>query len=836
MAQVEIVVGGGEVTLHCSGLIGHERLGQACTFELSIVTNEPLDLDELLGKGCVLRLAGEFDERLVPGFVTRISAVATSQQGSARRYSATVRSGLALLELRRDTKVFQHKTVPAIVREVLERCGYAGDRVREQLVQPHAEREYVVQYAETCAAFITRLCEEEGLYFRFETTDGPEVFVLEDQSGAAADAPCSLTVVDDALRVTATIAVDCRVSHRRRPGKVTLRDHWYETPAVKLEGVATGGNDVEQSTEVYEAPGGFRTPGDATARAAQRLESLRADASTVTFRTNALALAPGMIVTLELDAAYVGAARPEGRLFIVGLSHRWVDGGGYALVAQAIPADVPFRLPRITPRPVVHGVHPARVTGPAGQEIHTDAQGRVHVRFPWDREGPADDKSSLPVRTMQPNMPGSMALPRVGWEVLVGFEEGDADRPLVLGRTYNAKQPPPQGLPVNKTVTSLRTYSSPGGGAQNVIQMDDAAGRQHLTIGAGFAKKVDVANNLMTQTVKNESLLIKGSQSRTVGANEDVSIAQALTVGVGSQSATVGATQRIYVKGNMAISVGSESVLVGGALLEKVGDPVSGAKQLAQAAALEGAGALGVAGAFAAAGYQVGRGYAEGGWQGALTAGAGVLGSLVPGGDAIVAAVTSPPPPAPWNEEAHAGGEQAAGGGAAGATDESAAAGPGPGHRGTWVDGAMLELIGAKYAVMTPGSIGWTTLGASTFLIGGSHNTKTISADTKVLGISTEVEAARTVKTKAGMARKVRGALTTQIAGTLDVKAGGEHGIKSDASVKVKVGGGMKVEGSSIVFKCGGSEIVVSGGGISIVADEIKITGQSKQSGKATHT
>jgi type VI secretion system secreted protein VgrG len=193
-----------------------------------------------------------------------------------------------------------------------------------------------------------------------------------------------------------------------------------------------------------------------------------------------ISLAPGLSLRLEAGANYEGAVRPEGEHLVIALDHRWrADAPRYELEVTAIPLAVPYRLPRVTPRPRIAGLHSAVVTGPAGQEIHADAAGRVKVRFFWDREGATDDKSSLPVRVAQPNLPGSMLLPRVGWEVMVAFEDGDPDRPLIVGRAYNAKHPPPFALPANKTITNLGTASSPGGKSQNAVHFDDAAGRSY---------------------------------------------------------------------------------------------------------------------------------------------------------------------------------------------------------------------------------------------------------------------------------------------------------------------------------------------------------------------
>jgi len=317
------------------------------------------------------------------------------------------------------------------------------------------------------------------------------------------------------------------------------------------------------------------------------------------------------------------------------------------------------------------------------------------VRFFWDRKGVTDDTSSLPVRVTQPNLPGSMLLPRVGWEVLVAFEDGDPDRPLVVGRAYNAKQPPPFSLPANKTITSLATASSPGGKCQNSVHFDDAAGRQHMAWAASSGKTTIVANNMMTQTVGNEVCSVGGAQSFAIGGSEAVSVTQVYVSSAASQALSVGGSQTIRVKGNMGINAGSETVLVGGALLEKVGNPVDGAIALGKAAAVAVASAAGgallgkikalepaaglIVGTAVAAGTgaAAGAGTAQGGLAGGVQAGAAALLGHVPGADAVIAAVQGTGR-APWDPppEQHAKGSTAPGGGAAGPAHTDGAARP----------------------------------------------------------------------------------------------------------------------------------------------------------------
>ncbi len=839
--------GDGSDPLEGRVLDGEERVGEGARFELEVFAPEPVAVDALVGTIGVLELETPDDARASYVYVAAATTIATAQNATGRRYRLSLRSGLSFLELSRRARIFQDMTVPEIVTAVLTAGGYSAENVVVQTTATHAKRRYVVQHDETDAAFLRRLCEDDGLWFRFENGEAGEKLVLHDDSTVAPttlEAP--LVLMQPANAPGVKYVFPLAVRRARRVGKVTLRDYDYEHADLALEGVAASGNDVEQSIEVYEAPGSFKTTSEGKARAKLRLEQLRADATLIRTKTNAVSVRPGTLVEIEPGPRYDGPGVVAAKHFVVAMTHRFrnADGDAYEVVLETIPSDVPYRLPRVTPRPIIHGIQSAKVTGPAGEEIHTDDQGRVNLKFPWDRDGPTDETSSLPIRVAQPNLPGPMIIPRVGWEVLVAFEDGDPERPIVVGKTYNAQQVPPQALPANKTVTSVSTWSSPGGGAMNAVHFDDAAGRQNIRIVAGFAKTVAVANDAVVQTAKVEKTSIKGSKGSTVGANENVSVKQAHIVMCASQSATVGAMQKVFVKGNMTLGVASETVLIGAALMEKVGNPVTGALNLAQSAALAGIGSRGRAGQIAAFGLGMARGGVEGfmrgGWRGAADAvGNGVLGEVagrIPGGDAVLSAVTGGGSVSMFSRPAPPGGAAAAGGGAGGGESDSAgAAGPGPGHRTQLVKGAYTELVGGSYNVVTPGSISWQVVGASTFLVGGSHSTRTKSHSQNTLGASTELLGTLKIKATTDVIRNVRGAMTVNVAGALKSTAGGKHIIKAGGALQMTFAGALKLDGAHVTFTVGSSKVSASPGGVLIEATDIEITGTSKQSGVTGH-
>ncbi|XXT15154.1 type VI secretion system tip protein TssI/VgrG [Sorangium sp. So ce429] len=856
MTSITLHLGDPSLDVSVRSAFGNERLGVPPRYELELISPELVEIPAVLGKPCALRLSNDHGDRWIAGLITRFVRIATAQASPARRYRAVVEPPWALLRLRRQARVYQHLTVPDLIREVLLQAGFPAESIDRHLAGTYAARDYVVQWLEDDLSFIRRLCEDEGLYFRAATTpDGAPRFLLEDSSPLAPSFDGILPMVDDAgLARPGPVASSPRLRTERRAGKVTLRDHNPARPAAQLEASAIAGAPVETDTEVYLAPGRFRSPSEGAARARLRLESLRAGAKLLSFETDALGLTPGQTVSIEHAGDYSCAPWVEGGYFIVSVALRHTpESSAPSLLVEAIPKDVPFRLPRSTPCPRIRGVQPAVVTGPPGSEIHTDDAGRISVRFFWDRSGPTDHTSSLLVRVVQPNTPGSMIIPRVGWEVAVAFEDGDPDRPYVLGRVYNAKTPPPVALPANKTMTVLRTFSSPGGARHNTISFDDAAGRQNVSIHAGFGRSTSVGNNMMVQTAKVETQSIK-NQTVTVGVNDALTIKESLIAQVGSQTSTVGSSQSIYVKGNFDASVGTESVAIGGALLEKIGDPVKGALNLGVNAALAGAAARGqrlgrtgqtaTAVATAAAGIGWGMFQAESapgaGPHAARDAGllglVGVAASRVPGGDALFSALAGGGRALPWQAPPQAGGPAEAGGGARGAASDAASAqGAGPGHRNEVIQGPYAEIIGGAHVVTTPGNIAWQTTGGCAITVGGAHSTKAVSVGARTLGASEETLGSLHIDTKTHIGREVKGPVTTNVAGSLKVKAGGMYSMNAGSKITVQAGGALKCDGGVVTFVVGDSVVSASSGGVLVKATTIKIDGATKQSGDTTH-
>src|ERR1700733_8540626 len=232
---VQLLFKDDSVHLACLGMSGRERLGEATIFDVVAESLEPIDTKKLVGQSCVVHLTNSCGGRAIAGVVWSATTALTSQGGAQRKYRLRIRSSFAMMELQRRTFVFQKMSVPDIVKKVLQDNGYASDQIVVRLTGTHAPRRYVVQYDETDAAFVRRMCEEEGLYFWSDPGEHAEQFVLEDTSPQARAAlPVALDVVSrDALR-THLVAWDVHESRKRKPGKVTLRAYDPVKPAVAL--------------------------------------------------------------------------------------------------------------------------------------------------------------------------------------------------------------------------------------------------------------------------------------------------------------------------------------------------------------------------------------------------------------------------------------------------------------------------------------------------------------------------------------------------------------------------------------------------------------------------
>jgi len=565
---------------------GDEGMSQTFRFELTFPVDptDGFDPDKVLRSQAVLTLDRVGEERRVTGVITRVSRKASrSGSAGAGEIVAILEPRLALLKKRQDIRVFRNKTVPEIVREVVMHVGISVDM---RLRSAYKRRPYCVQFRESDHDFVARLLEDEGIYYFIDDADN---LVIGD-APAGYDDPIGfipyrhnsgLDVQRDAVTV-----IGQRGS--MTAGKVSLRDFNHEHPRLDMDVSATGPTDG--GAEWYDYPGEYEVPAEGQVKAKLRAEALRCVHHRLAGRSFCGAFRPGVVFLLT--SAPTGVA--DRGYVVTRVSHDWtLDKTGFENAFEALPDDVTYRPPVVTPAPVETNPLTGFVTGPAGADIHTDHWGRIKVHFPWDRLQPKDDNCSHWVPVLQDNTGHSSAMSRTGWEVLCHFMEGDPDRPVVVGRVYNPDDPFYSPLPDRKMRIALRSLSSPRiegtDTAANFIQFDDFAGHESIVMHAQKDQNVVVLNTKQEQVDNTESLVVKGNERIQIGADQKIQVKGSLLPEVlgnqtrvisGSHQVDIGAGETETVEANHTMTIGgshkrimgtADTTFVSGNMKETVG-------------------------------------------------------------------------------------------------------------------------------------------------------------------------------------------------------------------------------------------------------------------------
>lgn len=569
----------GEDKVVLESLTGHEGISEPFRFTLQLLSNDQsIEGADLLRKNVTvtvpLRGGGE---RYFNGDVNRLQFLGVDPQYGFAIYSVDVVPWLWFLSLTHDSRIFQQKTAVEIIEEIFGK--YPGANFKTRCSGSHPTREYCVQYRESDFGFVCRLMEEEGIFYYFEHNDGEHMLILADESAGLAACP-----EESEFRVSIggdvtdeTIVRSFEWEYQLDSEKITLRDYNYESASTGAAGLeATSGPGDGQEYYDYHGRYGILAQGEDYAKLL--LEE----------RTAGLHVAQGDGTAASMTAGFQFAlqehpiAAANRKYLLTDVSHVGSvsgyrsdrAGSHYSNSFECIPADVVYRPPRKTPRPVVHGTQTAVVVGPSSspdEEIYTDDQGRVKVQFHWDRLGKNDENSSCWMRVSSPWAGkgwGTISLPRIGHEVVVDFIEGDADRPIITGRVYNSENEAPYALPTEKTVSGTKSRSSTDGGAAhfNEIRMEDKKGSELLYLHAEKDKQVVVENDNTETVGHDESIEIGNDREKAVKHDEKISIAndQGTQIG-GERKEYVDKDETITIGGNRTEEVGKDEKLkVGG--------------------------------------------------------------------------------------------------------------------------------------------------------------------------------------------------------------------------------------------------------------------------------
>ncbi|MBO9651183.1 MAG: type VI secretion system tip protein VgrG [Variovorax sp.] len=555
----------GAPTLEPVRLSGREGLNRLFEYELLLKTPDALNLgasqaadfnlDDFIGReiSCSIQLdgAGEFIAGTVGASTSGIGAgtrqinaliadaACLGEEDRHIRYRLTLRPWLHLATLTTDCKIFQNKTVVDILDELLADYPFAVDK---RLIETYPQRDYQTQFNESDFAFFERLCQEWGISYFFEHSEGKHRLVLIDSMGAYKENPSEayrqVEYHAPGWKVDAEYLHAFAPEHRLTSGKYTTRDYDYTRPKADLTQTRSDPRPTGQAdAEVYQWHDGsagshYAQPKAGTGEASDpyeegrqfalmRMQALRTHGARAQASGNLRGMTPGCTFKLKKHPRQTANAE----YLILGTTFLIEDVGQDSQRSDAAagrkqqwkvevdltvhPVKEPLRPALARNKPHTHGPQTALVVGPEGQNLWTDELGRIKVQFPWDRLGQKNQHSTCWIRVSSPwagNQLGGIQIPRIGQEVIVDFLGGDPDLPICTGRVHNQTNLPPWSLPGQSALSGFRSreLTKEGGnsaaGRSNHLILDDTeqkiqvqlkSDHQHSQLSLGHITRIE---------------------------------------------------------------------------------------------------------------------------------------------------------------------------------------------------------------------------------------------------------------------------------------------------------------------------------------------------------
>lgn len=544
-----------------------ERISAPFEYVVDLVSQDfAVDANKLLGESMTIVINVLDRVRYFNGLVSNF--VHLGREGNYAHYRATLRPWLWFLCRTANCRIFQEMSVTDIFEKVVkETHGFSDFRL--SLTESYEKREYCVQYRESDFHFVSRLLEEEGIFYFFEHEEEKHTLVLGDSKGAfgtveGSDGSNITYRPPGEAQVEREHISRWQVQHAVQSGAFVHDDFDFKKPKVDLLGQSQMNRDHTQADfEVYDYPGRYSEVSHGESFAKIRIEELQSRHKRLAGEADHRGMQVGQLFNLtdyprpEENAEYVLLSTTI-EIESAEVEQMRADADNrFDVSFLAFPADDPFRPLRTTHRPFVRGPQTAIVVGKAGEDIWTDEFGRVKVQFHWDREGQANEDSSCWIRVSQhwagKNW-GGIQIPRIGQEVIVDFLEGDPDRPLITGRVYNNDQMPPYPLPDNQTQSGVKSRSTKEGTPENFneLRFEDKKDEEQIY----FHAEKD-----FERIVENDDTLKVGFEKMDPGDQTiEIYNDQSLTVGVGSGAGSQ--EVQIHKDRSVEIKTGNDSLKV----------------------------------------------------------------------------------------------------------------------------------------------------------------------------------------------------------------------------------------------------------------------------------
>jgi len=563
-------------------LNGYEGISRLFNYELDLIAydNDSISFSNIVGQKVSITLQlPDGSPRHISGYISRFTQGETDNR-LFTHYRAQVVPWLWFLTRQADCRIFQNLAVPDIISKIFDAFGFKDYKLNLKTSYPQLE--YCVQYRETSFNFVSRLMEEYGIFYYFDhMTQGKHTMVLADQSSNLPPIPGSPISYDTEVGglLDPEVITNWHVGQEVKTGKYSVTDYNFTTPSTSLlsNDPTVINLSASQGLELFDYPGLYTTKDEGDSVAKVRMQEEETGYMVISAAGDCRGMMSGFSFELKnhyRDDQNTNYVVTEVRHFATAGDTYTAGASGaesYSNHLTCIPASVPYRPPRVTPKPFVQGPQPALVVGKSGEEIWVDKYGRVIVQFYWDRLGQKNENSSCWIRVSQPwagaNW-GSIWIPRIGQEVLVSFLEGDPDRPVITGRVYNADQMPPYTLPDNQTRSTFMSRSSKGGGSSNYneLRFEDLKGQEQIFMNAEKDLDLRVENDSREFIGANRHLIVTTNQQEQVQADKHLHVQGNHFEKVDSNmSLQIGGNQMESVTGNKSLSVtGNQSESVTG--------------------------------------------------------------------------------------------------------------------------------------------------------------------------------------------------------------------------------------------------------------------------------
>ncbi len=585
-------------------VIGKEELSRMFEYRVDLISeHSDYKAKDILGTNASveIEMPGGADSRYLNGYITRFSVLGQVQTPAYKsnigfRYQIVLSPWIWFLTRTSTCAIFQQKKMINVIEEVLGRASELQS-LENKISGETETRDYCVQYRETDFNFFSRLMEQAGLYYYFTHEDGKHTLIIADNPSTHASMPGRSELRFSSGTLHGASLKSWAQNAEVQPGAYAIDDFDYNKPNTPLLKVAPKERDHKNAGfEVYDYPGEYEEPSWGDKYSKIRIEELYCQFELSRGAGVERGIRPGF--KFKLADHPVDALNKE----YLAVSHNFTainnlaqsggeSGASFDCSFGVIPASTQFRPPRLTPLPSIAGPQTAIVVGPAGEEICTDALGRVKLQFHWDRYSTGSDNDSCWVRvssSLAGKGWGAINIPRVGQEVIVHFMEGDPDRPIVTGRVYNGDNQPPYDMPSKKMYTGMKTRSYPDGSTDefNELRFDDTKGSERVFLQAqkwldirvkntykewiGGTSNRYVAGSIFDKTDKDFHLLAKGDIHVTakeglinVKADQDITVDTMATMSMQAASdITMQAGGLVGIDAGDAIHLKSGKILI----------------------------------------------------------------------------------------------------------------------------------------------------------------------------------------------------------------------------------------------------------------------------------